>query len=1326
MWYGRKKSKCHIAASNVAVQTGRAEAWQNNHVILPNTDLMKLKPILKTGLACALALGAFVASAADYVTTMTSLNPLGYWRLNEPTQPVVPTYSMTNISTAGSALNGAYYGVPSLQAPGANAGDFAASYSGNLQYSETPFNTALNPTGPFTVEFWANLTNVSAGAKSGVVSRYVTVAGGPTAQRGYLFFANNGNATWQFRVYNNTGSTTVTDTGIVTIAANTWYHVVGVYDGANISVYVNGVKTSTTTGTVVYAPNTNSPTRIGAGTPETAPSLFFPGQLDNVAIYNSVLSDAQISAHYDAATTNAAGYNAQILADSPAVYYPLNEPVLPPYVPYAATNSGSLGIAQNGVYSLAGSTSGIAGPLRSQFAGFETNNKAVGLNGSSGIVSIPGFATTTDSCTFTAWIKRNGSQNNSSDIIGQRQTGSPNSALVVDFSNRIGYVWNDDSATYNFNPGADFFIPDGVWTFAAVAITPTNATIYIGSTNGLKSVTRTGAHAAHDFSGGDLQIGRDGSNTGRAIKGNVDEVAIFDQALDYTSISNLFYSAAPAIPLVTVSPAAPYYEGMNVSFAAYGIGGTPVSYQWRKGGSNLTGKTASTLILTNVSTGSSGSYDVVVTGNSLSVTSEVSTITVVAGPPIIAQPPVSITRYEGAAATFSVGIQGSVPWSFQWKKGVATIAGATNTSYRIPAVTLADAGSYSVVVTNPLGSVTSSSASLVVLSTTNYVTTVMRAAGIAPLAYWRLNETNGLTAFDYAGGNNGTNTATVITGAAGPQSPSFLGFESTNTAFTFDGTAAWVQAPPLNFNTNTMTYTAWIKVAAYHPTDLAGIVFSRGDSGASGLHIVSTGELRYHWSTGSHYGFASGINVPLGQWVFVALVVEPTRGTLYMNDGSGLVSAINNVTHPVLPGTDPFFLGRDRTDRVFNGDIDEAAVYQKALSAAEIQNLSVMGYSGPTPPSISDNPVTQTVLAGQPVTFTVGAIGAYPLTYQWKHAGTNLPGATSATLTIPSVYYSDAGNYQAFVANSVGTTNSQEGTLFVEAPPSFAYLTNDLVLHLKFDGNCLDSSGHANDGTANDLTPGVSYVPGKIGSNGVLVGTNGFVTLVNTADLSFGPSDSFSVAFWVKCGPGNNDIPIMGNAINSTYQAGFVFSEDADKLEWTITSYGGGTQTVADPVPGSPIITDGAWHNVVVTFDRTNSTATTYVDGSQVDSRSIAGLGSLDNGNSITFGNDPTGTYIYDPVTYQIDDVGIWRRALTPGQATGIYAAGQVGQSFDVIGPGSLTSKKTGNALELIWQQGTLQTTTNLLGGWVNVPGAVAPYATVPTTNPATFYRVKF
>ena len=108
----------------------------------------------------------------------------------------------------------------------------------------------------------------------------------------------------------------------------------------------------------------------------------------------------------------------------------------------------------------------------------------------------------------------------------------------------------------------------------------------------------------------------------------------------------------------------------------------------------------------------------------------------------------------------------------------------------------------------------------------------------------------------------------------------------------------------------------------------------------------------------------------------------------------------------------------------------------------------------------------------------------------------------------------------------------------------------------------------------------------------------------------------------------------------------------------------------------------------------------------------------------MTIGQDPTGAY--GGATFDMDDLGIWRRALTPGEASGIYAAGQIGQSFDVKGPLWVTIQKPGGKVELIWQTGTLQWVNKLGDTWQDVGSAVAPYYAVAPSEAKKFYRVKF
>lgn len=82
--------------------------------------------------------------------------------------------------------------------------------------------------------------------------------------------------------------------------------------------------------------------------------------------------------------------------------------------------------------------------------------------------------------------------------------------------------------------------------------------------------------------------------------------------------------------------------------------------------------------------------------------------------PVITNQPQSISVAQGNPATFSVTATGSAPLSYQWRKGVVNISGATSATYTIPSVTTGDAGTYSVVVSNSAGNVTSNDATLTV------------------------------------------------------------------------------------------------------------------------------------------------------------------------------------------------------------------------------------------------------------------------------------------------------------------------------------------------------------------------------------------------------------------------------------------------------------------------------------------------------------------------------------------------------------------------------------------------------------------------------------
>jgi PKD repeat protein/photosystem II stability/assembly factor-like uncharacterized protein len=143
----------------------------------------------------------------------------------------------------------------------------------------------------------------------------------------------------------------------------------------------------------------------------------------------------------------------------------------------------------------------------------------------------------------------------------------------------------------------------------------------------------------------------------------------------------------------------------------------------------------------------------------------------------------------------------------------------------------------------------------------------------------------------------------------------------------------YATAAPLNVTTNNFTVSAWIKRIG-DQNNVAGIFFSRGGNTTAALNFGDSNQLRYHWD-GGQWWWDSGLVVPENEWTHVALVVEPTQATIYMNG----IPATNVVDHAPEPFDAPITIGRDPNfnDRWFNGLIDEMAIWNKSLSQDEIR-----------------------------------------------------------------------------------------------------------------------------------------------------------------------------------------------------------------------------------------------------------------------------------------------------------------------------------------------------------------------------------------------------
>ena len=167
-------------------------------------------------------------------------------------------------------------------------------------------------------------------------------------------------------------------------------------------------------------------------------------------------------------------------------------------------------------------------------------------------------------------------------------------------------------------------------------------------------------------------------------------------------------------PQITTHPvSATGTVGSTVSFGITARGTPPLDYRWQLNFTNIVGATNPVLTLTGLTPADAGLYRAVVTNLFGSATSTVATLTVVALPVITSQPQGTNVTI-GANVSLSVTASG-VGLQYQWRKNGANIDGATNSTLVLSNITVTDGGSYTVVVANNAGAVTSDIAELRIL-----------------------------------------------------------------------------------------------------------------------------------------------------------------------------------------------------------------------------------------------------------------------------------------------------------------------------------------------------------------------------------------------------------------------------------------------------------------------------------------------------------------------------------------------------------------------------------------------------------------------------------
>src|SRR6202158_3488797 len=344
----------------------------------------------------------------------------------------------------------------------------------------------------------------------------------------------------------------------------------------------------------------------------------------------------------------------------------------------------------------------------------------------------------------------------------------------------------------------------------------------------------------------------------------------------------------------------------------------------------------------------------------------------------------------------------------------------------------------------------------------------------------------------------------------------------------------------------------------------------------------------------------------------------------------------------------------------FTGNLDELAIYNRVLTAAEVSTHFVAsGNSQPTPPATvtatagaNSATVGWTASPANPAPITGYLVTAYAAGVL-KNASMHPPSATSVLMS----GLSGGTSYTFDVAgiNNFGVGSHSAVTTAVTPTGSTTYASTVLGSTPSLYFRLGDGAGsvYAADSSGSNQFANLSgtYV---LGSSGAIVGDPATALGLTNGQLQYFPSRGLpqgssarSVELWVRTSNVNGSLVGWGD--NGGFRTRFQFNLANGNQVVLGTNFDDHTFTA------SRSLADGFWHYIVLTYDG-NLTLTVYVDGTALPTQALgAALGTAFTSLGMVAGRDEMGGN--NPVVGTIDELAIYSRALTAMDVTNHFTA---------------------------------------------------------------------